>query len=110
MVYSGAERRRRWGEDQKIELVTRAFAPGAIVAEVARAADLHPSQIYRWRRQLAMSPAGAAGGFAQVVVQSEGSGSGRLPAIRVRLGRADIEIAEHAPAVLAATVLKALSR
>jgi len=35
-VISGPERRRRWSEDQKRALVAAAFAPGAVVAEVAR--------------------------------------------------------------------------
>ena len=46
-VYSGVERRRRWTDEQKRALIEAAFAPGAIVAEVARFADVRPSQSYR---------------------------------------------------------------
>jgi transposase len=49
---SGRERRRRWSEEQKRAVVAAAFAPGAIVAEVARRADVRPGQIYRWRQEL----------------------------------------------------------
>ena len=35
-VFGGPERRRRWSEEQKRAVVAAAFAPGAIVAEVAR--------------------------------------------------------------------------
>ncbi|MBB4200205.1 hypothetical protein CCR94_02245 [Rhodoblastus sphagnicola] len=65
-VISGVERRRRWNDDQKRAIVAAAFAPGAVVAEVARRADINSGQIYRWRRDLQMSPPG----FAEVVVSS----------------------------------------
>jgi len=38
-LLSGPERRQRWSEEQKQALVA-AFAPGAVVAEVARRADV----------------------------------------------------------------------
>jgi transposase len=41
-LLSGPERRRRWSEEQKRALVAAAFAPGAVVAEVARRADVCP--------------------------------------------------------------------
>ena len=65
-VFSGAERRRQWNDEQKLGFVAAAFAPGAVVAEVARAADLSPSQIYRWRRQFGGThPVKAAGSLRQ---------------------------------------------
>jgi hypothetical protein len=45
-LISGPERLRRWSEEQKRALV----AAGAIVAEVARRADVCAGQIYRWRQ------------------------------------------------------------
>ncbi|RZK31481.1 MAG: IS66 family insertion sequence hypothetical protein, partial [Hymenobacter sp.] len=33
-------------------LVEAAIVPGASVAAIARAADISPSSIYRWRRKL----------------------------------------------------------
>ena len=48
-IFSGVERRRRWSEDAKRELVMRAFAPGAVVARVAQVADVRPNQLYMWR-------------------------------------------------------------
>jgi transposase-like protein len=56
-------RRRRWSEELKQALVAAAFAPGAVVAEVADRADVCPGQIYRWRQEL--GDAGAD--FAAVV-------------------------------------------
>lgn len=52
-VISGAERRRSWSAEQKRALLEAASKPGANVSEVARRADLRPSQIFRWRRDLA---------------------------------------------------------
>lgn len=70
-VFSGAERRRRWSEDQKLAIVSEAFAPGACVAEVARRRDVSTSLLYDWRRKL-MGPAVGGSeplmGFAQAVM------------------------------------------
>ncbi len=49
--------------EEKRALVAAAFAPGAVVSEVARQADVCASLIYRWRRELE-----APGGFAEVIV------------------------------------------
>ena len=46
-VISGVERRRTWSDEEKLELVTAAFAPGANVAEVSRRADVCTSLLYR---------------------------------------------------------------
>jgi transposase len=46
----GRERRRRFTEDQKFDLLTAAFGPGGNVAEVARRADICTSVLYRWRQ------------------------------------------------------------
>jgi transposase len=45
-----------------------------VVSEVARQADVCPSLIYRWRREL-----GTAGGFAEVVVARIGDDRGSHP-------------------------------
>jgi transposase len=60
-VLAGPERRRRWSIEQKQAVVAAAFGPGAVVRDVARQADVTPSLIYRWRRDLRA----AANGFAQ---------------------------------------------
>ena len=109
-IFSGVERRRRWSEDAKRELVMRAFAPGAVVAHVAQDADVHPNQLYRWRAALCRSGSKSDGGFAQVVMNADGSAHDDKPAIRVRVGSACVDIANHAPAALVAATLKALAR
>ena len=63
-VLTGPERRRRFSLEEKRRLVGAAFAPGAVVSEVARRADVCASLIYRWRRELGQAP----GGFAELIV------------------------------------------
>jgi len=110
-VYSGVERRRQWSDEQKRALIEAAFLPGAIVAEVARAADVRPSQIYRWRRDLC--GAGSAGsGFASVVVGAEprDGAAPPPPAMLVEIGGSVVRIAADAPAKLVTAVLRSLAR
>ena len=108
-VFSGAQRRRRWSEAEKIDLVARAFAPNAIVSQVARRADVHPGQLYRWRTELGGEASSASDpGFARVVVSDDESHADEGISIRVRLGGALVEIAGHAPCALVTATLKAL--
>lgn len=48
----GVERRRRWSDDEKLEIVLAAAADGATVTQVAQRYEVTRSQIYRWRRDL----------------------------------------------------------
>ncbi len=49
-VFTGASRRRRWGAEEKARIVAESFAPGAVVAEVARRHDARAQQVHGWRR------------------------------------------------------------
>ena len=51
-VITGPERRRRWSAEQKRAIVAESLAPGAVVTEIARRAEIGTGQIYRWRREL----------------------------------------------------------
>ena len=51
-IFSGPERRRRWSEEERLQILSEAFAPGACVAEVCRRHDLSSALIYTWRRKL----------------------------------------------------------
>jgi transposase len=114
-VMTGPERRRRWTDEQKQAIVAASVAPGAVVSEVARRADVRPSQIYRWRQELRA----VADGFAQVLIAppetraapgADGAACG-APAIEVEFGgRARVRIPAAIPAELASAVIKALAR
>jgi len=110
-VISGAERRRRWSDEQKRALVEAAFGPGAVCAEVARAADVSASQIYRWRRQFGIDVRERPG-FAPVALTSECREASMPPmaAMMVEIGGAVVRIAADAPPGLVATVLRSLAR
>ena len=51
-VLVGPERRRRWTVAEKLAIVREAFAPGALVADVARRRDVSRAQVYQWRAAL----------------------------------------------------------
>lgn len=51
-VITSVERRRRWSREEKERLVSASFEPGVTTSEVARAAGIHVSQLFRWRKQL----------------------------------------------------------
>ena len=106
-VISGVERRRIGSDEQKRALVAAVCGPVASVAEIARRADLRPSQLYRWRRDLA-EPAMTA--FATVTVSPEPLPATEHPAIVVELGGAVLRIALDASPALVSAVLRSLRR
>src|SRR5258707_7512774 len=66
-VITSVERRRRWSSAEKEQLVAASLEPCAVVSALAREAGVHPSQLYKWRRQL-YARQGAASGFAPVQI------------------------------------------
>ena len=51
-VITSVQRRRSWSRAEKERIVAAAMEPGAVASEVARAAGIHASQLFRWRQQL----------------------------------------------------------
>lgn len=115
-VFSGPERRRRWSDEERLEILAEAFAPGACVSRVARQRDVSTALIYTWRRKLcegrgeAMPEALPEPGFAEAVVVEDGrSARPDLPAIIVDLARGRrVSVFGSASPALMAAVLKAL--
>ena len=105
-LITGVERRRRWSDEQKRAIVAAAFAPGAVVTEVARRADINSGQIYRWRRDLRIG----SSRIAEVVV-SPTSGSASISASVIDVALRDggrVYIPASIPPELAAAVITAL--
>ena len=126
-VLTNPERRRRFSLEQKRAIVAAAFAPGAVVSNVARQADVCSSLIYRWRREI-----GPPRGFAEVIMAPMVEGGERrglsslppveatrpaavdaaaVPAIEIELsGSSRVRIPASISLDLAAAVIEALLR
>ena len=112
-LITGDERRRRWSDEERAQILAAIEEPGAVVAEVARRADVCTSLVYRWRREA--RAAARASGFAQMVVEnppqppiSTPASEPELGVILVETNGARIRIGANAPSALVATILKAL--
>lgn len=80
-VITSVQRRRRWSRAEKERIVAAAIEPGAVLSEVARAAGIHTSQLFRWRQELC-GPARAAPRFSAVtVVPGAGAAAGSSQAM-----------------------------
>jgi len=51
-IITGGGRRRRWADEDKLQVLEEAAQPGARLSDVARRHDILPQQLRRWRRQL----------------------------------------------------------
>ena len=82
-VITSVERRRRWSREEKEQLVAACLEPGAVISEIARAAGIHVSQLFRWRKELCQvdgPSAGAASMLVPVIVSETASaGSPAIP-------------------------------
>jgi len=91
-VITSVQRRRRWPRAEKERIVGAAMEPGAVASEVARAAGIYPSQLFRWRQHLcAVAPAAAV--FSRVTVVP---GPGTTPALPTTPGAVEIEFTSGA--------------
>ena len=116
-VMTGPERRRQWRDEERLQILAEAFAPGACVADVARRRDVSTSLIYTWRRNLRREQAEGASlpmveaTFAQAVLAKEEKvdGCDRCAVITVELGEGRrVRISAEAPTALVSATLKAL--
>ena len=111
-VFSGVERRRRWGDDEKLAIVEASLVPGGSVARIARERDVAPSLIYKWRRRLC----GAAGvgprGFAALMISpgAPAMSDADTPVLVIEIGGATMRVANNTSPALLVTALRALSR
>lgn len=91
-VITSVQRRRRWSRAEKERIVGASLEPGAVASEVARAAGIHASQLFRWRQQLcerAQTPTT----FNPVAIATE-PGTVALPSpTPPRVGTVEIEFA-----------------
>jgi transposase len=87
-VITSVERRRRWSRAEKERLVAAALEPGAVASEIARAAGIHTSQLFRWRQQLCQRTQIPAP-FNPVAITAEPA----FPKLTEQAGTIEIELA-----------------
>ena len=68
-VLTGRDRRRKWNLDDRRRILTMAFAPGAVIADIAREFDIASSMIYKWRRQILATQ--KVVGFAPAIITED---------------------------------------
>jgi transposase len=119
-VFSGPERRRRWSDEERLQIVAEAFAPGARVTDVCRRHDVSSGLIYTWRRKLLdagvtqeadVPDALPAPVFAEAVIDGDAvvAGAAEHPAMIIELPRGKrLSIFAAASPRLVAAALKAL--
>ena len=108
-VITSVQRRRYWSRAEKERIVAAALEPGAVASEVARAAGIHTSQLFRWRQQLCeRAPIPAA--FNPVAIAPEPSAAS--PPSNGQAGVIEIEFASggrmRITGPVAASTVKAL--
>ena len=72
-IITGAERRRRWRDEDKLRIVAEAEAPGAVFALVARRHEISRGQLWKWRGQVRrgeLAPVAMVPEFIPVWVQA----------------------------------------
>lgn len=81
-VITSVERRRRWSLEEKERLVAACLEPGAVLSEIARAAGIHVSQLFRWRKELCQieEPPMVATNTLVPVILAEAAPTARLAA------------------------------
>jgi transposase len=118
-LLTGPSRRRRWSAEEKARIVAESLMPGARVSEVARRWQLHPQQLFGWRRQarvdetMSDEASGVGRSFVSLVREGEvgvpSARSGSAPSsIEVELAGAVVRVRSGAESSLLTAVLRAV--
>lgn len=115
--------RRRWSAEDKARIVAEAMALGAVVSAVARRWQVHPQQVFAWRREavcaglappseLAMAGPPVAE-FVPILAEAAGPeepvpATAPIPAVEVELAGAVVRVVAGMDAALLTAVLRAV--
>ena len=112
-LITGNERRRRWSDEERARILAEIAEPGAVLADVARRADVCTSLVYRWRREARQ--AAEVSGFAPVLIEEAvaavpptAARSSEPCLIVVEVKEARVRICAGASSALISATLKAL--
>lgn len=110
-VITSIQRRRRWTAEQKRAMVLETEQPGMSLSSVARKYEIHPNQLFRWRKLMQEGALSAVRADEEVVPVSE------MKELRVKvrelerlLGRKTMELEILKDAVRIAREKKLISR
>ena len=110
-VITSVQRRRRWTSEQKRAMVLESEQPGMSLSAVARKYEIHPNQLFRWRKLMQEGALSAVRADEEVVPISE------VKELRTRvreqerlLGRKTMEVEILKDAVRIAREKKLISR
>jgi transposase len=107
-ILAGPERRRRWSDEQREQILAEASQSGARVCDVARRYDVARSLIYEWRRAMRRR---ADPAFVPAVLMDEGPRQVCEPVVAAVFDLPDggrLKIFASASPALAAAALKAM--
>lgn len=110
-VITSIQRRRHWSAEQKRALVEEAEAPGMSISTVARKYEVHPNQLFRWRRLMLEGALVAAGSEDQVVPLAEVKAlKAKIRELERLLGKKTMEVEILKDAIEIAREKKLISR
>ena len=69
ILLTGSDRRRRWSDDERREILSQAFAPGAVTSAVARRYEVSSGLLYTWRAKARRPESGPR--FLRALVNSD---------------------------------------
>jgi transposase len=106
-IITGVGRRRRWTDEEKAWIVAESLDPATTVSAVARRYGLHPSQLFVWRQQFAVSATREAPEFVPVVVAGEAATPAEMAGrIEIALGPAVVRVGADVDAAALRRVLE----
>ena len=110
-VITTVQRRRRWSPAEKKAIVEESEGPGMSISAVARKYDLHPNQLFTWRRLMHEGALSAVKAGESVVPVSEAKElRNRIRELERLLGRKTMEVEILKDAVRIAREKKLISR
>jgi transposase len=110
-VITSVQRRRRWTAEQKRAMVLETEQPGMSLSAVARKYEVHPNQLFRWRKLMQEGALSAVRADEEVVPISEVKElRTRVRELERLLGRKTMEVEILKDAVRIAREKKLISR
>lgn len=110
-IITSVQRRRRWTAEQKKAMVLESEQPGMSLSAVARKYEIHPNQLFRWRKLIEEGALSAVRADEEVVPLSEAKElRSQVRELQRLLGKKTMEVEILKDALRIAREKKLLSR